>query len=159
MPVPWESFNPDLITVDWMHGPRNITRTVNLRYKPNMGKPGISVRDEYLGQLVCFTLPGPVIDSLRSCTTCGKIFTLMDTSKAPQFARLIERIYARVHQLLNGQLRRYSKVLNIKYRVHCGSVFACRSADPKVGGSNLTLALGKAIVLHGRTLHLPFYLL
>lgn len=159
MPVPWDSFNPDLITVDWMHGPRTVTRSVGLRYKPNMGKAGVSVRDEYMGQLVCFTLPGPVRDSLRSFDACGKTFTRMDTSACPAFARLIETIYERVSHLLNGQLRRYSKRLVIKHRILCRDSFACRVADPKVGGSSLTLALSKAIVLHGRTLHLPFYLL
>lgn len=172
MTTQWESFNPDLITVDWMHGPRNKTRLIHLKYKKWLNQSGFSPRYQYQGEPICISLPPSLSQSLKPVTVKPNKhharLTLHPASHAP-FMELIDAMYARVTMLLNSQLARYSDRLRVTYRSpfglhttmsHGGMSWVVQSCHSLQSGMEPTkLVLDKVILLGGRLLFLPFKLM
>lgn len=154
---PLAEFSPLHVTADWMHGPRHITRKVPLSYKPFMGKADLSIREEFGRHPVRFCLPPCALQGLEHFSMDGKRFARMPCTTESGLKPLIHGLYARVAELLNGQLARYSDRLRVGYHIpaHASDTFACRVRE---GSSCRALDLDHALVLRGRTLHLPFTL-
>lgn len=161
MSVPsWAEFSPLHVTVDWMHGPRRLTRKVPLHYKPFMGRKDLSIREEFGSHPVRFRLPPSALEGLEYFYMGGKRFARMPSTECSGLRPLIRGLHERISELLNGQLARYTDRLRLiyhpSYGKHGTGSFSCRAPEGK--GDGTTLRLDNAIVIDGRRLHLPFTL-
>lgn len=160
---PYTDFNPDLITVDWVHGPRRRSQRVHLRYKPSMRKFSAGPRKQFEGVPVRFCLPS------RLQQTCmqerfmlnGKPHARLrfNAHEMNTFVKLIlNGIYERVQHILNGQFAVYSKNLRLQWRapVQADGTWVVAVADE--GCSATAVQLSYAWAIHGHTLFLPFTL-
>lgn len=155
---PWDLFCVKKVTIDWMHGPRNLTRLVPLKYKPNMGDYCLGPKAQYGGLPVRFSLPSRLQKNLEHFDLFGKPHARMRLTQEEIdtfFNSIISTLYTHLAQILNGQLACYSKTIKLRFRmpITAEGTFACKVAR----GSTMTaLQLDNALILHGRTLFLPF---